>query len=116
MSFPQSIRRRRWQAVAALTAASLVAAGIMAIPSPAQATRQPLTGPRVPSHTITLVTGDTVTVTTLADGRQVADVRRPESATGGVRLQQSGGDLYVLPDEALGAADARTSLIVACSM
>jgi subtilisin family serine protease len=80
---------------------SLATAGIMAIQSPAQATPQPIPIARVSIHTITLVTGDVVTLTTLADGKQVAEVDRPDSATGGARLLQSGGDLYVVPDEAL---------------
>ncbi len=57
-------------------------------------------------HRVTLITGDVVTVTTLADGKQVADVDRPEDAVGGVRMQEYGGDLYVLPDEAVGLLGA----------
>src|SRR5262245_66441408 len=53
-------------------------------------------------HKVTLVTGDVVTVTTLADGRQLADVKRPSGVLGGVRMQESGRDLYVIPDEAVG--------------
>lgn len=52
-------------------------------------------------HKVTLITGDVVTVTTLGDGKQIADVDRPDSAVGGVRLQEVGGDLYVVPDEAV---------------
>jgi hypothetical protein len=37
----------------------------------------------------------------MADGRQIADVDRPASAVGGVRLQEIKGDLYVIPDEAV---------------
>ena len=62
----------------------------------------------VPSstHKVTLVTGDVVTVTTLADGQQIADVNRPVDAVGGVRIQERGGDLYVVPDEAVGLLGA----------
>jgi subtilisin family serine protease len=62
----------------------------------------------VPSstHKVTLVTGDVVTVTTLADGHQLADVKRPVDAVGGVRMQERGGDLYVVPDEAVGLLGA----------
>ncbi|HET9421856.1 MAG TPA: S8 family serine peptidase [Nocardioides sp.] len=37
----------------------------------------------------------------MADGRQIADVDRPVDAVGGVRMQESQGDLYVVPDEAV---------------
>ena len=59
------------------------------------------------AHQVTLVTGDVVTVRTTVDGKQTAEVDRPDDAVGGVRLQESGGDLYVVPDEAVGllAAD-----------
>jgi subtilisin family serine protease len=93
-----------------LATGSLVAAalttGIGAAPSPADAAAG--AGPRRPAtptspestHRITLVTGDVVTLRTFADGRQVADVDRPADAVGGVRMQEVGGDLYVVPDEA----------------
>ena len=57
----------------------------------------------VPSstHKVTLVTGDVVTLTTMADGHQIADVKRPADAVGGVRMQKRGNDLYVVPDEAV---------------
>src|SRR5689334_11909951 len=57
-------------------------------------------------HKVTLVTGDVVTLTTLADGRQIADVKRPSGALGGVRMHESGGDLYVIPEEAVGLLGA----------
>ncbi|MFI0960404.1 S8 family peptidase [Streptomyces sp. NPDC021080] len=40
-------------------------------------------------------------VTEAGDGRQTADVTRPSGATGGVRTETVGGDLYVYPDEVL---------------
>ena len=58
------------------------------------------------AHKVTLVTGDVVTVTTLADGKQIADVDRPDDAVGGVRMQELEGDLYVVPDEAVGLLGA----------
>ncbi|MFF7973406.1 S8 family serine peptidase [Streptomyces sp. NPDC007905] len=51
--------------------------------------------------TVTLVTGDRVTVTDLAHGRKTVTVRRPTGATGAVRTQMSDGDITVVPDEAL---------------
>ncbi|WP_240657846.1 S8 family serine peptidase [Streptomyces populi] len=52
------------------------------------------------THKVTLVTGDVVTVTTMADGKQTAAVNRPDSAVGGVKIQEVKGDLFVIPDEA----------------
>ena len=37
----------------------------------------------------------------MADGQQIADVKRPAGAVGGVRMQKQGNDLYVIPDEAV---------------
>ncbi|MDG4821811.1 S8 family serine peptidase [Asanoa sp. WMMD1127] len=90
--------------VAAATTVALVAAAVAVPQAPA------LGGPTRPAppapvssvtHKVTLVTGDVVTVGTAADGRQIADVDRPDDAVGGVRLQEVGGDLYVIPDEAV---------------
>ncbi len=87
----------------------LLAASIAVVQAPAHAVAS---SPAVPAkatatHKVTLVTGDVVTVTTMADGKQTADVDRPDDAVGGVRLQQIKGDVYVIPDEAAGllAAD-----------
>jgi len=72
------------------------------------------------THNVTLITGDTVRVIDLGGGRQAADVQRPRGASGGVRTETIGKDLYVFPDEvmpylAAGALDRRlfdvTSLI-----
>ncbi|GAA3778776.1 S8 family serine peptidase [Plantactinospora mayteni] len=96
--------------LSAATAATLIAAGVAAVQPPASAAPPapgapaaggPTPGPTTASQRVTLVTGDVVTVTTFADGQQTADVDRPDQATGGVRVQENGGDLYVLPDEAL---------------
>jgi subtilisin family serine protease len=83
-------------------AVSLAAAGLLAIEPTAHAAPPPAPGAPAPvSHTVTLVTGDVVTLTTLGDGQQVAEVDRPDDATGGVVMREIGDDLYVLPDEAL---------------
>jgi len=79
-----------------------MAGSFAVLQGPVQAAVQARPAPTsLSSHTVTLVTGDVVTVTTLADGRQIADVDRPDDAVGGVRLQEINGDLYVVPDEAM---------------
>ncbi|SCL33161.1 Serine protease, subtilisin family [Micromonospora pallida] len=107
-SQPFASGRRRL--VAAAAAAGLIAAGAAAIPTSATAADPAPVAPAATrdTHTVTLITGDVVTVTSLADGRATADVDRPDSATGGVRIQESGGDLYVLPEEALPLLDSGT--------
>lgn len=64
------------------------------------------------TRTVTLVTGDKVTVTDLGSGRKTVSVERPRGATGAVRTQTANGDISVVPDEALpylraGALDRR---------
>ncbi|MFE7072364.1 S8 family serine peptidase [Streptomyces sp. NPDC057620] len=53
------------------------------------------------AHTVTLVTGDRVTVTELGGGRRTVTVERAKGATGAVRTQTANGALTVVPDEAL---------------
>ncbi|MEU8864625.1 S8 family serine peptidase [Streptomyces umbrinus] len=53
------------------------------------------------AHTVTLVTGDKVTVTDLGGGRRTVTVERPRGAIGAVRTQTSNGAVTVVPDEAL---------------
>ncbi|MEU0230763.1 MULTISPECIES: S8 family serine peptidase [unclassified Streptomyces] len=52
------------------------------------------------SSTVTLVTGDRVTLTELADGRRTVTVDRAKGATGAIRTQTSNGRITVIPDEA----------------
>ncbi|MFK3729227.1 S8 family serine peptidase [Streptomyces sp. NPDC088090] len=52
------------------------------------------------SATVTLVTGDRVTLTGLGDGRQTVTVDRAKGATGAVRTQVADGRITVVPDEA----------------
>ncbi|MFF9502111.1 S8 family serine peptidase [Streptomyces sp. NPDC014656] len=52
------------------------------------------------SATVTLVTGDRVTLTGLGDGRQTVTVDRAKGATGAVRTQVTDGRVTVVPDEA----------------
>ncbi|MGR4878090.1 S8 family peptidase [Streptomyces sp. LARHCF249] len=102
-SLSSAFRRRRWQLISAATAVPLLASGLAVLHTPAQADPSKPTAPAKPSstHKVTLVTGDVVTVTTMADGKQTADVDRPDSAVGGVKIQQIKGDLFVIPDEAV---------------
>ncbi|MER5383686.1 S8 family serine peptidase [Streptomyces sp. NPDC002688] len=97
-----AFRRRRRRLVSAATALPLLASGLALLQAPAQAAPAKPTVPARPSatHKVTLVTGDVVTVTTMADGKQAADVHRPDSAVGGVKIQEIKGDLLVVPDEA----------------
>ncbi|GHD92456.1 peptidase [Streptomyces naganishii JCM 4654] len=57
--------------------------------------------PPTASASVTLVTGDKVTVTGLGGGRRTVTVRRPPGATGAVRTRTVNGDISVVPDEAL---------------
>ncbi|GGS01989.1 MULTISPECIES: S8 family serine peptidase [Streptomyces] len=86
----------------ALLAATLVSALLPAGPAVARAApaAAPARGAAAPA-TVTLVTGDRVTVTDLGHGRQTVTVRRPQGATGAVRTQRTDGHLTVVPDEAL---------------
>ncbi|MFJ8925408.1 S8 family serine peptidase [Streptomyces sp. NPDC102364] len=64
------------------------------------------------AHTVTLVTGDKVTVTDIGGGQRTVDVKRPQGATGLVRTQVTDGGIRVVPDEAApylasGKLDAR---------
>ncbi|NUR51289.1 MAG: S8 family serine peptidase [Hamadaea sp.] len=102
MSSPSSSRRWRGLVAAGATLA-IVATGLTGPGSPAAADKpRPAAQPVAAKTTkVTLVTGDVVTVRTLADGTQTATVDRPGSATGGVRVITVHGDLFVLPDEVL---------------
>ncbi|MER5409423.1 S8 family serine peptidase [Streptomyces sp. NPDC002769] len=97
-----AVRRRRRQLVSAANVVPLLASGLAIVQAPAQAAPSKPTVLAKPSatHKVTLVTGDVVTVTTMADGKQTADVHRPDSAVGGVKIQEIKGDLFVIPDEA----------------
>ncbi|OIJ90976.1 S8 family serine peptidase [Streptomyces colonosanans] len=63
--------------------------------------------PPAPTHTataaqtVTLVTGDKVTVTDLGGGKKTVSVERPRGVTGAVRTDVANGGVTVVPDEAL---------------
>ncbi|WP_448316038.1 S8 family serine peptidase [Streptomyces sp. CO7] len=101
-SHSSASRRRRRRLVSALTAVPLLASGLTVAQVPAHAapSRPAVAAKPSATHKVTLVTGDVVTVTTTADGKQTAEVRRPDGAVGGVKLQEIKGDLFVVPDEA----------------
>lgn len=70
--------------------------------APASRPAAPASRPAAPApRTVTLVTGDRVTVTDLGGGKRTVTVERPEGATGAVRTRTAGGDLTVVTDEAL---------------
>ena len=105
---PPLPRRARTRTTVLVAAAALpLLASALHVPALAAATA-PTVRHDVPSstHKVTLVTGDVVTLTTLANGKQIADVDRPADAVGGVRMQTRGHDLYVVPDEAVGLLGA----------
>ncbi|MDT0612071.1 S8 family serine peptidase [Streptomyces lancefieldiae] len=90
--------------------ATLLSAGLVIALLPAgtaAAAQEPPKDPpaRTPAaaaaRTVTLVTGDRVTVTDLGGGKRTVTVERPEGAAGAVRTQSSGGRTTVVPDEAL---------------
>ena len=81
--------------LAALTGPLAFSAG--AAPSAAP---QPATGP-ASTQIVTLITGDIVQVMTAGGGHSNVNVIRPRGATGSVRVETIGKDLYVLPDETL---------------
>ncbi len=80
----------------------------------AQAADDPAAAPRttakqaaLAAHTVTLITGDKVTVTDIGDGKQTVDVERPGGAQGKVWTQTDhDGDIHVIPDEARGFLSA----------
>ncbi|MFJ4908692.1 S8 family serine peptidase [Streptomyces sp. NPDC093249] len=90
--------------------AALLAAGVsLVMLSAGQTAAAGTTAPSVPdtfkkaaasSTTVTLVTGDRVTLTELGDGRRTVTVDRAEGATGAIRSRITGGRVTVVPDEA----------------
>src|SRR3954454_12901971 len=81
--------RRRWPAslLVVAVATQLLSTTLQVAAHGSEPERPELPDHPASRHQVTLVTGDVVTVTTLADGRQVADVERPSGGLGGVRMQ-----------------------------
>ncbi|MEU6018817.1 S8 family serine peptidase [Streptomyces sp. NPDC047515] len=97
--------RRRSRLLAAglslvlLPAGQAVAAGAMGTTARTDRAASPVHAPTT-ARTVTLITGDQVTVTDLGAGRKSVAVERPEGATGAVHSEISGGRITVIPDEA----------------
>jgi len=113
MSRPQPFGRRLGPIVAATSglAIGLAGVGLATLPAAAAPAPAPITGAVAGTpHTVTLITGDRVTVTDLTDGTHaVAIVTAVEGA--GARTYEAAGDLHVVPDAAMpylasGALDA----------
>ncbi|MFF9812331.1 S8 family serine peptidase [Streptomyces sp. NPDC014006] len=77
--------------------AGAAAGGTTATPAPAANAARTADAAR----TVTLVTGDRVTVTDLGGGKRTVTVQRPRGASGAVRTQSANGEISVVPDEAL---------------
>ncbi|WP_426363720.1 S8 family serine peptidase [Streptomyces sp. E-08] len=89
--------------------AALIAAGVsLVMLSAGQTASAANTAPTVPdtfrasatSTTVTLVTGDRVTLTELGDGNRTVTVDRAKGATGAIRTRTANGRVTVVPDEA----------------
>ncbi|WP_086824158.1 S8 family serine peptidase [Streptomyces sp. NRRL B-24572] len=93
-------------------AVALPAAPVLADTPPPAGQPGPAPSGRPTTHEVTLITGDTVTVTEGPDATSTTEVRRPEGAVGGYATLTMNGDTYVIPDEAYpyvanGALDKR---------
>ncbi|RPK44805.1 Subtilisin DY [Streptomyces sp. ADI92-24] len=97
--------RRRSRLLAAglslvlLPAGQAVAAGAMGATTGTDRAASPVHAPTT-ARTVTLITGDRVTVTDLGAGRKSVAVERPAGATGAVHSDISDGRITVVPDEA----------------
>ncbi|MGW5771613.1 S8 family serine peptidase [Streptomyces longwoodensis] len=114
MSGTSGISRRSVRRAAVTVLSAGLVAGVLPVAGPARAVDTPSQRPAgaaraadVPSppaagaaRTVTLVTGDRVTVTGLAGGHRTVTVERPRGATGAVRTQSDDGEITVVPDEA----------------
>ncbi|WP_329326324.1 S8 family serine peptidase [Streptomyces sp. NBC_01689] len=106
MSFPP-FRRRRLMALCTATAVLAVtpalASAAPAPPSPARSTASAADVPTAlgTARSVTLVTGDKVTVTRAADGTSSRTVRDPDGRYTGFETNQAGKDTYVYPHSAL---------------
>ncbi|MFB7515253.1 S8 family serine peptidase [Streptomyces sp. NPDC056144] len=85
---------------AAVSLVMLSAGQTAAAPGTTTAVPAAFTGPGAAGTTVTLVTGDRVTLTELGDGQRTVTVDRAKGATGAIRSQVTDGRVTVIPDEA----------------
>lgn len=102
---PRPPVRRRAALFSAGIALSLLPGGPAALAQDRAEERAPSATARA-AHTVTLVTGDQVTVTELDGGRKTVAVERAEGATGLVRTDITDGRITVVPAEAQPYLDA----------
>lgn len=106
MPGPQPFRRRLRPIVAATSGLAIGLAGIGATALPATATPAPQDPPASTdavagsSHTVTLITGDRVTVTDMSDGTHAVEIDTAVPGAG-ARTYEAAGELHVLPEQAL---------------
>jgi subtilisin family serine protease len=86
------------EAIGGTAAAAPSAASPAADPHTAATPTATTTADAGTTHSVTLITGDVVSVTTTPDGRTAATVKSAES--GGIHTQNIGKNLYVIPDAA----------------
>ncbi|MFD5703806.1 S8 family serine peptidase [Streptomyces lasiicapitis] len=106
-SAPRGRRRARLRILQGGLALTLIPAGLTVTATaatPAEASGAPAqqaAGARKSTvRTVTLVTGDKVTITSLGRGKQTVTVERPPGASGAVRTSVADGRITVVPDEA----------------
>ncbi|MFF5179450.1 S8 family serine peptidase [Micromonospora sp. NPDC000316] len=101
---PSFLRRSAASIGVALVAALVTPAAAHGATPPQPPPTRPAASGGAPGApvTVTLITGDKVTVTPVAGGKSpVVDVKRAPGATGAVRVATEGRDTYVYPDEAI---------------
>ena len=106
MSRPQPFGRRLGPIVAATSGLAIGIAGIGLASLPAAAAAPAPSGPPAAGavagspHTVTLITGDRVTVTDLTDGTHAVSIDTAVEGAG-ARTYEAAGDLHVVPDAAM---------------
>ncbi|MBW9093018.1 S8 family serine peptidase [Microbacterium jejuense] len=104
MSRPHSRRLRPIVAATSGLAIGIAGIGLAALPAsadPASAPSDATVTATGDAHTVTLITGDRVTVTDLTDGTHTVSVDTAVDGAG-VQTYEVGGDLHVVPEGAMG--------------